>query len=348
MASTTCYASAIPLADKSTWTKYVTQSLKHDFYHTWDYQDLVKNGEPMLFVCEDDENFIAIPLTKRTIPNTDYCDFHSVYGYTGPISNADFNDISDEFIAQFQERLLQFLKEENAVSVFAKFHPFFNQTKAMQNMGGIVDNGRVVAIDLTQPIEIQRKRYKRTLWKDVVKARELGFTTRNSLAQQDIVEFTKLYNKSMDRIGASSSYRFDENYFTSLIHSSQCNAKFVLVYFQDRLVCGSVVTFNHGIIQAHLLATDHNYIQYSPAKYMNDEICLLGREHGMDYFHLGGGLGYKEDSLLRWKLNFSDLTLPHKSWRFVVNQEVYNDLVMQSGNDLNNTVDFFPLYRLNK
>lgn len=347
MASTTCYASAIPLADKSTWTKYVSQAFKYDFYHTWDYQDLVKNGEPMLFVCEDDENFIAFPLSKRTIPNTDYCDFHSVYGYTGPISNVDFSELSDEFISQFQENLIDFLKEENAISVFAKFHPFFNQLRSIENMGGIMDNGRVVAIDLKQPLEIQRKRYKKTLWKDVIKARGLGFTTRGMQSPADITEFTKLYNNSMDRIGASNSYKFNEAYFAGLIHSSQCNARLVLVDFQGKLVCGSVVTFTHGIIQAHLLATDSDYIKYSPAKYMNDEICLMGREMGMEYFHLGGGLGYKEDSLLRWKLNFSDLTLPHKSWRFVVNQQVYNELVKQSGNDLNDPIDFFPLYRLN-
>lgn len=346
MKTATGYAFVIPLAQKSVWTKYVSKAFKYDFYHTWDYQDLVKEGETMLFVYEEENDFIAFPLLKRAIPNSNYFDFHSVYGYTGPISNLDFHEIDTQFIQQFQENFIFFLKDQDCVSVFAKFHPFFNQTIALEKLGGVFDNGKTIAIDLKQPLESQRKQYRETTKQSIKKARKLGFTVREMQTKEDIAQFTNLYNQSMIRIGASGSYMFDEVYFATLLTSDQCNAKLVLVFYEDRMVCGSVVNFTKGILQAHLLATDIDYIKYSPAKLLIDEISLIGRENGMEYYHLGGGVGFKEDSLLEWKLGFSDLILPHKSWRFVVDQNAYSELVELTGNDMNDTVDFFPLYRL--
>ena len=336
----------IPFVQKEEWTKYVSKAHKYDFYHTWDYQEVAKVGDPVLFVYEDGENFITLPLLKREIPNTEYVDFHSVYGYTGPISNLPFVLHSDAFIEDFQNALLQFLKDEKAISVFVKFHPFFDQERVLEGLGGIYENGNVVAIDLIQSLEDQRKRYNTNTRKNIQKSRELGFTLRLMEGQEDIKAFTKLYNDSMDRIGASDFYKFNEDYFTALLNSNQCNAKLLFVMFDNKIVCGSVVTFTHGIIQAHLLATDYDYIKYSPAKFMADEICLLGREHGMEYFHLGGGQGYKDNSLFEWKLSFSDLVLSFNSWRFVVDQDIYKQLVEKSGHDINDTIDFFPLYRL--
>ena len=346
MKTTTSYAFAIPLADKDTWANYVSKAYKYDFYHTWDYHEIAQMGEPLLFVYEEDEDFIALPLLKRDIPNTNYVDFHSVYGYTGPIANMDFDLFSEEFISEFQEALFNFFQEQNCISAFVKFHPHFNQIRALRELGGVYDNGKTVSIDLKPTIEEIRKKYKTSTRKCIMKSRLQGLTSRLMRDQEDIRQFTILYNQSMDRIGASGFYKFNEDYFTALLNSNECNAKLLLIYLEDRLICGSVFTANKGIVQAHLLATDSNYFQYSPTKFLIDEICVLGKEYGMEYFHLGGGQGYKDNSLLQWKLAFSDFAIPHKSWRYIVDQEIYNELVEQSGNDIHDTVDFFPLYRL--
>ena len=346
MKSITRNTIVVPFSDCDTWSSYVTRSHKYDFYHTADYHEIAKKGEPLLFVYEEDNNFIAFPFLKRPIPNTNLYDFHSVYGYNGPISNVEIDELNEEFIEQFQLALKEFLKEEKCVSVFAKFHPFFNQTRSLESMGGVHNNGKTVYIDLRQSLEDQHKKYRSSTYKCIKKARKLGYSSRLMEDSKEIGLFTALYQKSMDRIGATSSYKFDEEYFTKLLNSKQCNAKLLLILFEEKIICGGIITFNSGIIQAHLLATDSNYLNHSPAKLLIEEICLLGREYSMDYFHLGGGLGYKDNSLLDWKLGFTDLILPQKSWRYVFDEKVYADLVLQSGNDLNSDVDFFPLYRL--
>lgn len=342
------YAFVISLAQKSDWDKYVSKALQYDFYHTWDYQNIAKNGEPILFVYEEEDDFVAFPLLKRQIPNTNYCDFHAVYGYPGPISNKKFENLDSQFLLNFQEQLLQFLKDQNCVSVFSKFHPFINQTLAVEKLGGVHYNGKTVVIDLTIPLEEQRNKYRTSSYKDIIKARDLGFTVREMERPEDITLFTKLYQDSMTRVRATDFYMFDEAYFTELLKSEQCKAKLLMVFFEGKLICGSITTQTQDVLQAHLLATDKNYLKYSPAKFIIDEICLMGRANGKKYFNLGGGVGFKDNSLLNWKLGFSDVVLPHNSWRFVVNKQVYRHLVEQAGHDINDTVDFFPLYRLLK
>lgn len=63
----------------------------------------------------------------------------------------------------------------------------------------------------------------------------------------------------------------------------------------------------------------------------------------MKYYHLGGGLGFKEDKLFNWKAGFSDLFLEYKSWRYVANEQIYNSLVNLIGIDPHNNIDYFPL-----
>jgi hypothetical protein len=65
----------------------------------------------------------------------------------------------------------------------------------------------------------------------------------------------------------------------------------------------------------------------------------------MKYLHLGGGVGFKEDSLFDWKKGFSDLSFNYYSLRQVVNKEVYATLIGDRGLNPQEDVDFFPLYR---
>ena len=87
----------ITINDKKEWCLYVKRALNYDFYHTWYYHSLDTSGFPILFVYHEDENFIAFPLLKRSIPESDLFDFTSVYGYTGPISNINFELLEDGF-----------------------------------------------------------------------------------------------------------------------------------------------------------------------------------------------------------------------------------------------------------
>ena len=117
----------ITIQQKETWAEYVQKSTEHDFYHTWYYHSLDKSGEPLLFVYQEGENFIALPLLKRKIDNSVLSDLTSVYGYTGPISNQKFEELDDQLMENFKAAFLKFLKTGKNISVFSRLHPFINQ-----------------------------------------------------------------------------------------------------------------------------------------------------------------------------------------------------------------------------
>jgi len=58
--------------------------------------------------------------------------------------------------------------------------------------------------------------------------------------------------------------------------------------------------------------------------------------------NLGGGLGSREDSLLRFKMSFSKKTKKFSVWQCIANKEVYDELSASSKSE---DAEFFPKYR---
>jgi hypothetical protein len=335
----------LTINQQAEWRACVQSCANFDFYHTWYYHSLDKTGDPILIIYSEEEDFIAFPLIKRGIPGSNLNDFTCVYGYTGPISNKEFDSLNEEMKENFTREFLNFLKQYNSVSVFSRLHSFFNQDSLMDKFEGIYENGKTVVIDLRVSIEVQRSKYQRRVFEKIKALRRKGYYVKEGKSPAEIREFASIYMENMKRIEASDFYLFDEAYLQTLLDSAEFNSKLLTVYHNDKAVCGAVIVCTQNIIQAHLLGTRTAYLQYSPAKLLTDEICILGREMGMHYFNLGGGLGFKEDSLFNWKAGFSDLFFKFNSWRFVADPENYKLLTLRKGLQLDTEVDFFPLYR---
>src|SRR5690606_23493484 len=149
----------------------------------------------------------------------------------------------------------------------------------------------------------------------------------------------------MQRKSASEFYFFNEEYFSGLLGSKEVDAKIFMVYDKDTPICGTFIICYNEIVQAHLVGTNSEYLKDSPAKFMVDVICDIEKEKGMKFYHLGSGLGFKEDSLFEWKKGFSDLFLDYYSWRFIPEESLYLKMLKNQGIDPDISVDFFPLYR---
>ncbi|WP_084289803.1 GNAT family N-acetyltransferase [Pedobacter nyackensis] len=335
----------ITISQKDKWMWYVKNSAEYDFYHTWYYHSLDQTGDPFLFIYEESDNYIAFPLLNRKIEDSEFSDLTSVYGYTGPISNLKFEELNDEFMENFKRTFLSFLKSRENVSVFSRLHPLFHQNFLMEKFGGVYQNGKTVNIDLTIPIESQRLKYRRTTYDAIKRSWRQGLTAKETREPEDIQIFKDIYIENMKRVGAKDYYLFTDTYFHDMVNAEEFDCRVLLVYHKDQAICGSMVTFTGTIIEGHLMATRTEYLAESPSKFLVDEISKLGRKHGMQHYHLGGGFGYKEDTLFNWKLGFSDLMLNYSSWRYITDEVRYNTLVQKSGVDEHTDVDFFPLYR---
>ena len=331
--------------ERDLWNQYVHACKIYDFYHTWYYHSLEKTGEPVLFVYQQKDCFIAFPLLKRSINESEFSDFTSVYGYAGPISNVDFDAMDLQTLEGFKEAFLKFLKEENIVSVFCRLHPIINHDIFVQRFGSLVNNGNTVSIDLTTSLQEQRSKYRRQFRSKIKQLREKGFYLKKAESKEEVRSFVKIYNENMSRVKAESYYYFDEKYFFNMLNSADFESSVLLLYLGDEITSGGFVTFSNNIMQFHLAATNSKYLHDGPMKLLIDEASIVGRENNMKYLHLGGGVGGHEDSLFEFKAGFSNEILSFKTWRYVSDRAAYNELVNNNWKIKEIKSDFFPLYR---
>jgi hypothetical protein len=335
----------ITIQDRLEWIHYVNKAAEYDFYHTWHYHSLETTDTPLLFVYEQNQDFIAIPLLKRSIPESTYFDLTCVYGFSGPFSNKKMKDLDDDLIEQFKADFLKFLDDEKIVSVFCRMHPFYPQQLVLEKFGGVCDNGKTVVMDLSVNIEEQRRKYKPKTRRAINIAREKGYRLVEESGAQAIKTFFELYSQSMKRVGASEYYYFNENYFSKVVNTEEYDARIVMVYDGDIVIASTIIMLTNGIMQGHLIGVRPEYVEFSPIRYLVDELTIFGRIAGINYFNLGGGVGFKEDNVFQGKIALTDLTFDYKSWRYIANPCVYKQLLAQKGINEDTDVDFFPLYR---
>lgn len=334
----------ISINEKGKWTSLVNKSNSYDFYHTWQYHSMEASGEAFLFVYEFPNNFIALPLIKRKIENSIYFDCTSVYGYPGPVSSLPYNSIAREEIVSFKAALTDYFQSSDIVSVFSRLHPLMNQELILSEFEGILDNGQTVCIDLALDIELIRANYGHGTSSSIQKLKKKGYTVREAKSVSEIESFVDIYHSNMERVNALPYYFFKEEYFLELLNTTDFSCKLFLVYLDDIITSGSIITLTSNIMQYHLSGTHNDFYKDAPVKLLIDEVALFGQQNGMRYFHLGGGIGGANDSLFKFKAGFSDLYLNFSTWRFIANKPVYDELVLEISKQ-HTLTDTFPLYR---
>ncbi|MCB0450807.1 MAG: peptidoglycan bridge formation glycyltransferase FemA/FemB family protein [Confluentibacter sp.] len=302
-----------------------------------------ENKTPLLLKYEENDVLIAIPLLVRKIPNTKYVDATSVYGYAGPISKgitATFDP------SNFNRALMEYFSKNNYVSVFSRLNPFIeNQCALLSNLGIIQNQGKIVNIDLNLSLEDQRSSFRNRLKTHINKSRRLC-TVRKAETIADIKSYIDIYHENMDRVKAKKLYYFDEAYFENLLKSTNYKSTILLAIEKEtgQIIAGSMFFITNGIVQYHLSGTKNGFLHLTPTKLLIDEMRIIATNNGCKFFNLGGGLGGRDDdSLFDFKSSFSKDFKEFKLWKYIVKQDVYDDLVAKKG--VPEDSDFFPLYR---
>jgi hypothetical protein len=333
----------IGLDKKALWDEIIRSMSCFDFYHTADYSALDDAGTQFLIYCEYGENAFALPVVLRNIAGTDFRDITSVYGYAGPlVKGKNF----EPDVLRFQKDIKSLFDQWATVSVFARLHPLLDfQEKILENFGEVTETGTVVCIDLRLSEEEQWRQYSRSLKNIVNRLRnDDRWTVRPYCSQADISLFTTLYHENMQRVKAEKMYFFDDNYFTFFLKNIPSNL--YLACFDGNAVAGTLFTECNGIIQTHLSATCKEFLPLSPLKYVRDEIRRYGVSKGLSFMNMGGGVGGERDSLFDFKAQFSQFRLPFKTWRYIHNTGVYEELTNLRFNGKIQPSGYFPLYRL--
>ncbi|HVI47496.1 MAG TPA: GNAT family N-acetyltransferase [Chitinophaga sp.] len=339
--------STITIDEQVKWDHVIKSSHAYDFHHTSYYHIMsADSNDPLLFLFESDGAFIAIPLLKRKIEGTAYFDCTSVYGYAGPVSNIDFADITPGFMNKFLENFYAFLKEENIVSVFTRLNPLIHQHFNPGSGVELYDNGQTVVIDLRPDITQQRMNYRKAFRSKINQLRNKGYTVRQATSAADVAIFTEIYTDNMMRLSAGSNYFYDADHFLKLLHAEGFSSHLLLACYDGKVTGGVLTTCCNQFMQLHLAATHRDFLHDSPMRLLIEEASILGKEAGMQYLQLGGGVGGNRDSLFEFKAGFSDYHLPFKTWRLIADINVYKMLLLKRTSHISAAANVpFPGYR---
>jgi serine/alanine adding enzyme len=291
-------------------------ALELDAYYRRPYVEaaaLLDRGRP--FLLEHDGAFFAG--IERDEPR----DVVTPYGYGGPTADG------------FWDAYEEWARERGAVTTFVRFHPLYGNQR-----------GAPIHVDELAPTVAWRLEPERDLLaglhfkhrNKVTKAEKAGST----VTQHDgLGEFVPLYEDTMRRLDADAFYFFEPAYWERL-------GELPLVRFDAELdgevVASALCLATPPWLHYHLSGTTDAGRSTGSSTLVLLEAARWAQANGYERFHLGGGLGGREDSLHHFKARFDPEGLvPAAVGKAIHDEDAYREL---SGGDASYD-GFFPAYR---
>lgn len=339
----------IDFENKKLWDDTVKSFSDYDVYYLNGYVDGFRvhgDGEPALIYFYD-ENFKAINVVmKRSLADDElFCnesvangcyDILTPYGYGGFLIEGT-PDIG------FANKYFEYCRENNIISEFVRFNPMtLNWTKC-NTLYDVVELGDTIYIDLRDEEYVWNNfsgKNRNVIRKAIKENVEIHNTTESWI----IDEFMEIYNSTMDRDDASDYYYFERDYYESMISNMKGNYEFFYAVKDEKIIAVSIIIFANGRMHYHLSASRREYQKFAPTNLLLWEACKYGIANGYKSFHLGGGVGSKEDGLYKFKKSFNkNENTTYCIGKAIFDQEKYDKLV-QCRESIENE-GFFPKYR---
>lgn len=323
---------------------------RHDVYHLPSYAEAEAErlgGTATAFHRVQDGTEVLIPLVRRPVPDRPgWEDLVSPYGYPGPVTTRGAPTNDPAFWQAVFADMREEMRRASLLTAFLRLHPILNAPLVAVCGGseGMRVEGPTVGADLEARddeellagLSAGHRRYVRKLLRE-------GFVPQVddwSLYPQ----FIAMYHDTMRRVDASSSYFFPQEYYEALTRG-ELGRHTHLVTVQSRegeLAAASLFFACDGLVQYHLSGSSESYQRLSPTKLVIFEAMRWGARTGHGRLHLGGGLGARDDSLLRFKRGFASFTSTFATMCVLAEPDVYAQLCGVSADPYGG---YFPAYR---
>lgn len=260
---------------------------------------------------------------------SNYFDIQSAYGYNGIITNTFETSFIDDFYDAFDD----YCTQNNIIAEFVRFHPLLeNQKFSLSHLRVILDR-ETVALDLNQSYnEIWSNEYSSKNRNMIRKAQNLGYLCKilTNLSIAEIDQFISIYYNNMERVGADKYYFFNKEFFyNTFSYLREYVYLFNILDNKAQVVCSSIF-FHYGDFFHYHLSGKSEKADNSVNNFLIDEAIKFAQSKSAKSFHFGGGRSNApDDSLLKFKSNFSKTRLPFYIGKKIHNQEVYEDIVKQ-------------------
>ncbi len=348
-------------ADDPRWTEVLGRFPAYDFHHLPAYVALEaerRGAKAGAYVLQCDQGSFLLPLLESQVPLTlqpegiSPEDALAPYGYAGPLIAADGDMMQREkFVALVLARLVEHLRCRNICSLLLRFHPLLPiPLKPFQALGHLVFHGETVDVDLRQTPAQLWSDTRRDFRNPINRMERQGFRFELDFAAQRLGDFVKIYHETMLRVRADPQYFFSQDYFRGL--KTALGPGFVLAHVFNpagEMVSSGIFTVCSGIVQYHLSGNSFGGQGSDGSKLLLHGVRQWAREHGSTHFHLGGGVGARNDSLFLFKSGFSSGRAQFHTWRLIVDAAAYQRLCQRwellNRQPADAPEGFFPAYR---
>jgi hypothetical protein len=261
----------------------------------------------------------AFALIRRSDP----VDVITPYGYGGPAGRD---------VREFWRTYDGWCRANGVVTTFVRFHPLYaNAREAPIHVEPLAPTiaWRLEQDDLFAPMHLNHRRAVR-------KAQKAGVTVT---AGEGVGDFVPLYEETMRRAGAAAFYFFGAAYWGALERAG-------VVRFDAQLdgdvVASALCLASPPWLHYHLGASSDEGRRIGAMHLLFLEAATWARARGYERFHLGGGVGGREDSLHEFKRRFDPEGLVDAAvGKAVHDEDAYARLTGgETGFD-----GFFPAYR---
>ncbi|MGI6227331.1 MAG: lipid II:glycine glycyltransferase FemX [Peptococcales bacterium] len=349
------FIEVININESEKWDDIVRNFENYDVYYLSGYTRAFQihgDGEPYLIFYKDKLIRAINVVMKRDIENdrnftgkiqpNSFFDVTTPYGYGGFLIEGEINT---ESLKALDNAYTTYCKNSGIISEFVRFHPVIKNYKNLDDMYNIVNLGKTVSINLKSKTQI---------WSDftsknrnmIRKAQKNGVKIYWGCSQELFNQFIGLYNVTMKRDNAKEYYYFSEDFYRSVLYDLKHNSLIFYAVFEEKIVAMSIVLFVNQKMHYHLSCSDKEYQHLAPTNLLLYEAACWGCDNGYQTFHLGGGLGSREDSLYKFKKafnrNFDNVFVIGKK---IFDNEKYENLVFLRGNKISNDANYFPEYR---
>jgi CelD/BcsL family acetyltransferase involved in cellulose biosynthesis len=158
-----------------------------------------------------------------------------------------------------------------------------------------------------------------------------------------------MYRETMLRRNSRREYLIDEAWVQTFRQALGPRAHLFVTRWQGA-VAAALLAIEHGpFLHAHLTGINAEMTAHSPFKVMLDDVREWGTLRGLQHFHLGGGVGGREDSLFQFKRRFSPVSHAFHTGRWILDPIRYAELERDHLETLQGALiedsDYFPSYR---
>lgn len=343
------------LNESEKWDDIVHSFKKYDVYYLNGYTKafkLIGDGEPILIFYEDNNIRGINVVLKRDISNdvnfsdkikeNTYFDIVTPYGYGGWIVESKKSDCSDK--SQLMEEFVSWCVSNSIISEFVRFHPVLMNHIGLDLYYDIIPLGNTIFMDLSSPEIIWQNITSKN--RNVIrKAKNNGIKIYRAQNPDIYKEFKLIYDMTMKKDNADNYYFFNSDFYDSVCNDLKYNSQvFYACAENGDIAAASIIIGANGYLNYHLSGSRREYQHLAPSNLLLYEAALWGYENGYKSFHLGGGVGSKDDSLFSFKKAFNRCEpLRFHIGKKIFDTDKYNELVLMRDNIENHS--FFPEYR---